>query len=454
MYKRKVQSLFSTLVFIGMLLNVSINQAQSDKWEKLADIPTGRSYSSACEVNGKIYVIGGSATDKSCMNVMEVYDPKTNTWDISIAPMPTSRTDFCAAVVNGKIYVIGGTKGHTISGGELDVVEVYNPLTDTWETKTPMLVARRASACGVIGNKIYVAGGSPTSWWGSNTNKLDVYDPATDTWDITKADMLKSLFGPTGAVLGDKFYLIGGLHSGTWTGQKWVQIYDPATNSWELGPNLMYERFAHSVEVVDGKLYVIGGTNKSGGGPLDTIEEVEVYDPNENSSWTKIDDTPVLFKMHASSVYEDIIYSFSGNRVAGTNMTPIRDVYSFEPGKVLTSVREKRILPVEFTLYQNYPNPFNPSTTIKYSIPSRSVILSEAKNLKDFSSQAPQNDNANVTLKVYDILGRQVATLVNEKQKPGNYEVKLDGSKLTSGIYFYRLQAGEFVETKKMILIK
>ena len=83
MYKKRLQSvfIFSTLVFIGMLLNVSINQAQSDKWEKLADIPTSRSYSSACEVNGKIYVIGGSATDKSCMNVVEVYDPKTNTWD-------------------------------------------------------------------------------------------------------------------------------------------------------------------------------------------------------------------------------------------------------------------------------------------------------------------------------------------------------------------------------------
>lgn len=89
-------------------------------------------------------------------------------------------------------------------------------------------------------------------------------------------------------------------------------------------------------------------------------------------------------------------------------------------------------LPKEYALEQNYPNPFNPSTTIKYSIPNQSYVI----------------------LKVFDVLGRQVATLVNKEQPQGNYEVKLDASNLTSGIYFYTMQAGEFMETKKMILIK
>ena len=85
-----------------------------------------------------------------------------------------------------------------------------------------------------------------------------------------------------------------------------------------------------------------------------------------------------------------------------------------------------------FMLQQNYPNPFNPSTTIKYSIPKQS----------------------NVTLKVYDVLGSEVVTLVNKEQAQGNYEVEFDGTDLSSGIYFYRLKAGDFVETRKMILIK
>ena len=89
-------------------------------------------------------------------------------------------------------------------------------------------------------------------------------------------------------------------------------------------------------------------------------------------------------------------------------------------------------IPENFILYQNYPNPFNPTTTIAYQIPER-----------DF-----------VTLKVYDILGREVATLVNEEKPAGTYEVQFAGRGLTSGIYFYQLKSGNYLETKKMILIK
>lgn len=85
-----------------------------------------------------------------------------------------------------------------------------------------------------------------------------------------------------------------------------------------------------------------------------------------------------------------------------------------------------------FILYQNYPNPFNPATNIKFSIINVQYV----------------------TLKVYDILGNEVATLVNKSLKPGTYEVSFDGSQLTNGVYFYKITAGEFSETKKLLLIK
>ncbi len=95
----------------------------------------------------------------------------------------------------------------------------------------------------------------------------------------------------------------------------------------------------------------------------------------------------------------------------------------------------------EFELYQNYPNPFNPSTTIRYSIPA-----------------SKQNTDLRVKLKVYDILGNEVAVLVDENQSPGNYSVTFDASSaaggLNSGIYFYSLTTGNYSATKKMILIK
>jgi len=96
--------------------------------------------------------------------------------------------------------------------------------------------------------------------------------------------------------------------------------------------------------------------------------------------------------------------------------------------------------PKEYVLYQNYPNPFNPKTTIKYEIPS--VTLRQAQS------------DILVTLKVYDILGNEVATLINEEKQPGVYEVEFDASSLASGMYLYKLQAGTFVQTKKMILAK
>jgi hypothetical protein len=94
---------------------------------------------------------------------------------------------------------------------------------------------------------------------------------------------------------------------------------------------------------------------------------------------------------------------------------------------------EKNIKGTEyFQLYQNYPNPFNPATKIVYSIPQRSFV----------------------SLKVYDILGSEVAVLVDEIKPAGEFENEFDGNELTSGIYFYQLIAGNHSETKKMILLK
>ena len=100
--------------------------------------------------------------------------------------------------------------------------------------------------------------------------------------------------------------------------------------------------------------------------------------------------------------------------------------------KFIVGVKETGEVPLTYALYQNYPNPFNPVTTIKYSIPN----------------------SERVVLKVYNILGQEVATLVDEEQRAGVYEFKFDASNLSSGVYFYRLQAGKFIDVKKMILVK
>jgi hypothetical protein len=103
-------------------------------------------------------------------------------------------------------------------------------------------------------------------------------------------------------------------------------------------------------------------------------------------------------------------------------------------GEIIISVNETNVndYPAKYFLAQNYPNPFNPTTTIRFEIPERSIV----------------------TIKVYDVLGSEIATLINEEKSVGKYDVEFDGSGLSSGIYFYQLTAGSFSETKKMILLR
>ncbi|MGB5530339.1 MAG: T9SS type A sorting domain-containing protein, partial [Ignavibacteriaceae bacterium] len=104
----------------------------------------------------------------------------------------------------------------------------------------------------------------------------------------------------------------------------------------------------------------------------------------------------------------------------------------------LVSVEDDKAetIPTGYYLYQNFPNPFNPITTFKYQIPELSFV----------------------TIKVFDALGNEIATLVNEEKPAGSYKVEWDisafGEEMASGVYFYKLQAGAFVETKKMVLVK
>ena len=144
---------------------------------------------------------------------------------------------------------------------------------------------------------------------------------------------------------------------------------------------------------------------------------------------------------------------FSGDSI---DVTDVNMLITLQPGefKIYTTVKlptpepdlltEIKIeisesIPSNFELHQNYPNPFNPSTKIRYAIPAVGTSL-----MKFLQS---------VQLKVYDVLGNEVATLVDEEKPTGSYEVEFNAINLSSGIYFYQLRAGSFVETKKIILL-
>jgi photosystem II stability/assembly factor-like uncharacterized protein len=149
-------------------------------------------------------------------------------------------------------------------------------------------------------------------------------------------------------------------------------------------------------------------------------EGVYHYD-NISSHWNPVDNSPYYKNV------EVLLFDNEGFLYGGTQNHSV-----IKSKETTVSVDEDLNINFDYVLNQNYPNPFNPNTTIKYGIHERSFV----------------------TIKVYDILGSEVATLVNEGKLSGEYEVEFDGSGLTSGIYFYQIKAGDFVETKKMILLK
>jgi hypothetical protein len=172
----------------------------------------------------------------------------------------------------------------------------------------------------------------------------------------------------------------------------------------------------------------------SNGQWVNSVRETYTYDAQENltslwyyrwrnSSWVPSDigsREPVSYTIidSAGNYYEYYGYSFTLTRKL-----------------IVTRVEfQNGVVPAVYSLSQNYPNPFNPSTTIQFTIPVGTY--------------------GRTSLRVYDVLGREVATLVNEVKQPGTYTVTWDGSGLASGVYLYRLHAGSFVDVKKMLLVR
>jgi len=141
-----------------------------------------------------------------------------------------------------------------------------------------------------------------------------------------------------------------------------------------------------------------------------------------------------------SLVVNDICFTDSSHGFAVGNKGAI---LKYKPSKITDVIQKGEIKPVTFSLQQNYPNPFNPSSKIKYKIPSSFPLLNKEGN-----------EGWLIKLKVYDVLGNEIATLVNEEQSAGNYEVEFNAGKFPGGVYFYRLQADDYTKTMKMLLLK
>ena len=234
---------------------------QEGKWTHITDLPVISAGFSVNEIDEKLYVIGGEKyMPGSAISNVSIFDHNANEWTVG-TPMPTARMLIPKLTIGNKIYAIGGNKTSLASGHK---VEVYDVSTNSWSTVADLPTSRVYAAGCVLEEKIYVMGGwSVDMIDGPDIYGLDImerYDPVTDTWD-TCAPMPTGRFALTACALNGKIYAIGGsqpISKGA-AGYATVEEYDPLTDQWTTKSSMNYPRFELTCTVIDGKIWAMYG---------------------------------------------------------------------------------------------------------------------------------------------------------------------------------------------------
>lgn len=324
--KMKRMLIATVLVLIFLLYAMPLEPQPTDvvtatvapSWNTLkTSLPNGTSQVKAIALDGRIHVLGGAFHYQ--------YDPETNTW-IQLASMPTLRySGFGLAAYNHKIYLIGGYLGYEY--GPNDSVssanEVYDPSTDSWESRAAMPNARDWVEANTVNGKIYVIGGDDTLYRRSHLN--EVYDPVNDSWSTKQPAPIGMIKGAS-AVIDDKIYLLGGLGDNDSLNAISNQIYDTTTDCWSLGaplPSTMWytAACATSGAMAPKRIYIMGG------GFTEISDTVSVYNPAANN-WTASLPMPQTRMGHTIASIDDKIYvmggscSYQGPHPLGSPLTP------------------------------------------------------------------------------------------------------------------------------------
>lgn len=272
----------------------------SNTWTPKSNMPTAREGLAVVALDGKIYAIGGKNRD--FLDRVEVYDPSNDSWTVK-ASMPTKRAYIGATIIDNKIYVVGGCNKDKGTITELDNVEVYDPATDAWTTKSPMQNSRKFFSTASVNNKIYVFGGYKNQ---NFIRSVEEYDPATDKW-VSKANLKEAKYGMSTAVLNNKIYIIGGF-DGTYS--RVIEEYDPDSDSYIERMSMQYSRAYSTAGVLNDKIYVMGGFCDPN--ILDKVEEYSPLTLNED----------IIGNAVAATFLNDDLYVVANNHIWKRNKKP------------------------------------------------------------------------------------------------------------------------------------
>lgn len=252
-----------------------------DGWHILPSIARGpRVGATAVALNGRIAIIGGFDHLAEVVSEIELYDPGTKSWDI-ILPLPRPLHHVNAAAVAGKLYILGGLEG--AASKEIGESYAYFPASGEWHPMTPMPAGteRAGSAVGVIGSKVYIAGGVRGD---EPVADFSAYDVEADTWKELPP-MPEARGYVVGGAVGGIFYTIGGQKGGSSEMAGDVFAFDPAKGAWSARASMPTPRSDAAAGIVDDRIFVLGG---EGDAETETglFDVNEIYDP-ATDTWTK-----------------------------------------------------------------------------------------------------------------------------------------------------------------------
>jgi N-acetylneuraminic acid mutarotase len=452
-------------IFILFFIVSSISFAQSYGTWKLTDtLKITCPYATSVELaNGNILVTGGlDKNGSNFTNQTEIFDFKNEKWNTA-SPMIVGRgTHVMVRLNNGNVIAIGGYGTKTC--------EILDTLPQTWSLTDSLhdLRVDGETATLLDNGNVLITGGDnyAANYSMKNLKSCEIYNVNQAKWILT--DSLNSVraFHTATKLLNGKVLIAGG------SSKKDCEIFDPAIGKWTDAAPMNFARNSHTATLLqNGKVLLTGGD----------IKISELYDPLQNT-WTVVDTTfsPgtgisellknglmlfanldnhmwYLYDIDKFSVVHTITYParqlsqlinilpngkvLSAGGMTYNAYTPenidlvlsyTKMCYLYDPNGIDAVEQPKNLLPKDFRLYQNYPNPFNPSTIIKYELPKTSHVI----------------------IKIYNSLGDEVTTLLNQTQPVGSYSVNFNAKNLSSGIYFCRIVAGDWVSTNKMLLIK
>jgi hypothetical protein len=377
--------------------------------------------------DGTVLIAGGTWAPK----VAEIYDPSTGTFSLTNSLNFPHLCHTATLLPDGRVLIIGGLD-KIINGEATNICELYNPISRTFTITDSLNNARAGHKATILQNgKVLITGGSAN---GNILNSAELYDPSSEIF-INTENMNQSHESHSATLLKNGQVLIAGNLFDNST-----ELYDPQLGVFtSINSMNVPQRGAHTATLLlNGQVLVAGGF--IGVGPI-TTRSVEVYDPLTETFYFT-DSMITARQQHTATLLSDGRVLVTGG-YDGQTETKLTELFKTDPNDIKDYNTGK--IPSSFSLLQNFPNPFNPNTKISWQSPVGSWQ----------------------TLKVYDVLGNEVAILVDEYKPAGSYEIEFGGhsdkgQNLSSGIYFYQLRVGgpetssgqAFVETKKMILMK